>query len=83
MIRLGESWLWNLAVSAFTMGLWLTAKPVSASTGIDGTSFTWGQVCVLVAVASAWGDMRSQVKQVRKDVDGLIEDEKKRSHKEG
>ena len=67
--------LWTAAVLAFTVGIWLTAQPSSAADGDVPQSFSWGQVCVLIAVAAAWGDMRSQLREVRKEVDELRDKE--------
>ncbi len=73
-----KGFLWHIAVGFFFMGLWMTAQPVSAATMGSDAQFTWGQVCVLVAVAAAWGDMRAQLRDVRKDVDNLLERDRER-----
>ena len=64
--------LWYSAVALFCFGMWFTVARAESVAGVVGdVSFSWGQVCVLMAVAAAWGDMRSQVKDLRKDVDEL------------
>jgi len=61
-MKKGPLFLWHLSVTFFVIGLWLTVQPAYAGSGSDNQSFTWGQVCVLVAVASAWGDSRARQK---------------------
>lgn len=70
--------LWRVAIVLFALGLYFTMAEASSgpdSAG-DHASFTWGQVCVLMAVAAAWGDMRAQVKDLRKDVDSIKHSQK-------
>lgn len=74
--------LWHASVALFSLGLWLTVQPAQAGVGDGDNSFTWGQVCVLLAVAAAWGDMRAQLRDVRKDVDELKENERSRHEHE-
>lgn len=72
MIRRRSRALWNTAIGLFFLGMWLTiAQPVQASVGGGEFSFSWGQVCVMMAVAAAWGDMRREVHDIRKDVDEI------------
>lgn len=80
-MKRGPVFLWHMSITFFIFGLWLTVREAGATTdAIAGSSsFTWGQVCVLFAVAAAWGDMRAQLRDVRKDVDRIMEREDKKS----
>jgi hypothetical protein len=75
-------WLWWLAVSAFVAGVSVSA--VQAATGASAVGvdslFTFPQVALLVAVAAAWGDMRTnrnrdreEFKEFRQDVHERLE----------
>lgn len=70
-------WLWRVAVAAFVASVSVGA--VDAATGVLGVGgdsmFTFPQVALLVAVAAAWGDMRTnrnrdreEFKEFRQDV---------------
>jgi hypothetical protein len=63
--------LWYSAVAFFLIGLWSTATAASGAPFDGGSGFSWGQVCVLCAVAMAWGDMRAQVKDMRREIDEI------------
>lgn len=64
--------LWYTAITMFILGLCLmVAQPASASVGSGEFSFSWGQVCVLMAAGVAWGDMRREVHDLRKDVEKM------------
>ena len=66
------SGLWRLAMLLFFVGLGLmAAQSAQASVGAGDFSFSWGQVCIMMAVAAAWGDMRREVHDIRKDVDDI------------
>ena len=71
LMRWRPTALWHFAIFFFLIGLWLTAQPAGAAESAGEQTFTWGQVCILVAVAAAWGDMRAQLRDVRKEVDEL------------
>ena len=75
-------WLWRVAVFAFLASVSVGA--VDAATGanaVGGDSmFTFPQVALLVAVAAAWGDMRTnrnrdreEFKEFRQDVHERLE----------
>ena len=75
-------WLWWVAVSCFVAGV--SASAVEAATGATeaggGSAFTFAQVALLVAVAAAWGDMRTnrnrdreEFKEFRQDVHERLE----------
>lgn len=65
-------WLWRVAVACFLSGVVLMlAKPAWAETPTPVGTFTWTQVVLLVGVGAAWGDMRRQVADLRRDFDDL------------
>lgn len=62
---------WKLAIAFFVVGIVLMAAPAFAQAVPPESTFSWGQVCILCAVAAAWGDSRAQMREIRKDVDEL------------
>lgn len=65
-------WLWRVAVVCFLGGVvLLLARPAWADAATVGGSFTWTQVVILVGIGAAWGDMRRQVADLRRDFDDL------------
>ena len=83
MIKEAQSrWLWRVAVASFFASVSVGA--VDAATGVLGVGgdsmFTFPQVALLVAVAAAWGDMRTnrnrdreEFKEFRQDVHERLE----------
>ena len=63
--------LWNLSIGLFCTGLYLTAYPAFAGVSASEVTFPLGQVSLLMAVAAAWGDMRAQVKDLRREVEEI------------
>jgi hypothetical protein len=64
--------LWRVSIVLFFIGVISIAAPVRAEVGSAALdSFSWGQVTILLAIAAAWGDMRGQVRDLRRDVDHL------------
>jgi hypothetical protein len=54
--------LWGTAVVSFAFGLILLTLPgdaAAAGIAFGDVTFSFGQLCILVAVAAAWGDMRA------------------------
>ena len=66
-----SKWLWRVAVTCFVLALVLMlARPAWAeAVVVDGSTYTWAQVVILVGVGAAWGDMRRQVADLRRDFD--------------
>ena len=63
--------LWYSAIALFLTGMIFTVAQ-AAIPGTDASEhFSWGQVCVLCAVAMAWGDMRAQVKDMRREINEI------------
>lgn len=57
-----QSVLWGTAVVSFCVGLILLTLPgeaAAAGVAFGDVTFSFGQLCILVAVAAAWGDMRA------------------------
>ena len=82
MKEVQSRWLWRVAVTAF--GLSVLAGTVGATVGLPAVGgdsmFTFPQVALLVAVAAAWGDMRTnrnrdreEFKEFRQDVHERME----------
>lgn len=83
MIKEAQSrWLWRVAVASFFASVSVGA--VDAATGGSAVGadsmFTFPQVALLVAVAAAWGDMRTnrnrdrdEFKEFRQDVHERLE----------
>lgn len=69
-------WLWWLAVLCFAVGVSVSA--VEAATGATeaggGSAFTFAQVAFLVAVAAAWGDMRTNRNRDREEFKAFRDD---------
>lgn len=64
--------MWRVAVVCFVASLALTlARPAWADSPMAPQGFTWAQVVVLVGIGAAWGDMRRQVADLRRDFDAL------------
>lgn len=71
---MASKWLWRVAVLCFLVALAImVAQPAWAQAEAGGVTFSWAQVVVLVGMAAAWGDMRRQVADLRRDVDAVIE----------
>jgi hypothetical protein len=67
-----NSGLWRVAMLLFFVGLGLSvAQSANAGVGAGDFTFSWGQACIMMAVAAAWGDMRREVHDIRKDVDDI------------
>ena len=84
-----SNWLWRVAVLAFLASVSVGA--VDAATGaspVSGDSlFTFPQMALLVAVAAAWGDMRTnrirdreEFKEHRKDMHDWLEKLEEHNH---
>jgi hypothetical protein len=72
MMRVCNKCLWPVAVASFAMTVSLmVARPAWAEATHTGMTFSWTQVIVLVGIGAAWGDMRRQVADLRKDFDDL------------
>ena len=82
MKEVQSRWLWRVAVVAFLASVSVGA--VQAAVGLPAVSgdslFTFPQVALLVAVAAAWGDMRTnrnrdreEFKEFRQDVHERME----------
>lgn len=66
--------LWAFAVVMFVAGMILLVLPgdaAAAGLAFGDVTFSFGQVCILLAVAAAWGDMRNGVKEVVRRVDRI------------
>ena len=62
-------WLWRLAVVSFVASVSVGAVEAAtegAAVGMD-SMFTFPQVALIVAVAAAWGDMRTNRNRDRED----------------
>ena len=82
MKEVQSRWLWRVAVASFIASV--SVRAVQAATehsavGVDSL-FTFPQVALLVAVAAAWGDMRTnrnrdreEFKEFRQDVHERLE----------
>ena len=63
--------LWGTAVACFVISLALMVRPAWAAAEVGVGGFSWAQVVVMVGIGAAWGDMRRQVADLRRDFDEL------------
>ena len=67
----GSNRLWGVAISCFVIALVMQVGTAWASAEGAVGGFSWAQVVVLVGIGAAWGDMRRQVADLRRDFDEL------------
>ena len=73
-----SNWMWWVAVCCFSLGLVATVvAPAWAQQASPAGGFTWSQVALMVGVGAAWGDIRRQVTDLRRDMDDIRKEVKK------
>ena len=77
----GAPLLWKISVSLFVCGLAASSPAHAQVPGSETTHLAWPQISFMLSIAAAWGDMRAQVRSLRKEMDDIRE-EQKRQHKE-